>query len=321
MILSKTPLKLPFAGGLTDLKGYADKYGGVTVSTTVDKYVYVALKENLGGYFRLKYQDVQEKVNEVGHIKHDLIRETIKLMNLEKEPLDMVIMADLAGESGLGSSGAVTVGLLHALHAYKGESVSKETLIEEASRVEVEILEGASGYHDPAICALGGLKRIEYHGSAITAKAISAPPETLQAFQNSLLFFYGGRHHKSKPSLALLSSHMSEAVETLHAIRRTGYDLESAFEAGKLGRVAELIGEMQDLKQRLPGHFVDDYVLDVVARVRAAGAYAQLPGGKISAFVMVCCPDGQHDAVRAALPELRELKLDFETAGTQVTEI
>lgn len=321
MILSKTPLKLPFAGGLTDLKGYADKFGGVTVSTTVDKYVYVALKENLGGYFRLKYQDVQEKVNEVEHIKHDLIRETIKLTNLEKEPLDMVIMADLAGESGLGSSGAVTVGLLHALHAYKGEPVSKETLIEEACRVEVEILEGASGYHDPAICALGGLKRIEYHGSTITAKNISAPPETLQAFQNSLLFFYGGRHHKSKPSLALLNSHMSEAVETLHAIRRTGYDLESAFEAGKLAHVAELIGEMQDLKQRLPGHFVDDYVLDVVARVRAAGAYAQLPGGKISAFVMVCCPDGQHDAVRAALPELRELKLNFETAGTQVTEI
>ena len=321
MILSKTPLKLPFAGGLTDLKAYAGKYGGVTVSTTVDKYVYVALKENLGGYFRLKYQDVQEKVNEVEHIKHDLIREAVKLTGLQDEPLDLVIMADLAGESGLGSSGAVTVGLLHALHAYKGEVVGKEQLIEEASRVEVEILEGASGYHDPAICALGGLKRIEYHGSNISAKAISAPPETLRAFQDSLLFFYGGRHHKSKPSLALLSSHMNEAVETLHAIRRTGYDLESAFEAGKLTRIAELIGEMQHLKQKLPGHFVDDYVLDVVARVRATGAYAQLPGGKISAFVMVCCPDGQQDAVRAALPDLREMRLKFETGGTQVTEI
>lgn len=321
MILSKTPLKLPFAGGLTDLKSYADKYGGVTVSTTVDKYVYVALKENLGGYFRLKYQDVQEKVNEVEHIKHDLIREAVKLTGLADEPLDLVIMADLAGESGLGSSGAVTVGLLHALHAFKGEAVSKETLIDEACRVEVDILEGASGYHDPAICALGGLKRIEYHGRNITPKDIRLKPKTLQAFQDSLLFFYGGRHHKSKPSLALLNSHMSEAVETLHAIRRTGYSLAGALEADELARAAELIGEMQTLKQRLPGHFVDDYVLDVVARVRATGAYAQLPGGKISAFVMVCCPNGQQDAVRAALPELREMTLKFETGGTQVTEI
>ncbi len=321
MILSKTPLKLPFAGGLTDLKSYADKYGGVTVSTTVDKYVYIALKENLGGYFRLKYQDVQEKVNEVEHIKHDLIRETVKLTGLQDEPLDLVIMADLAGESGLGSSGAVTVGLLHALHAYKGEVVTKEQLIEEACRVEVDILEGASGYHDPAICALGGLKRIEYHGRNIIPKDVSVPPATLQAFQDSLLFFYGGRHHKSKPSLALLNSHMGEAVETLHAIRRSGYDLEGALEASELARVAALVGEMQSLKQRLPGHFVDDYVLDVVARVRATGAYAQLPGGKISAFVMVCCPDGQQDAVRRALPELREMMLKFETGGTQVTEI
>jgi len=101
MIISKTPLRIPLAGGLTDLKDYAAEFGGVTVSGTVDKYIYVIVKENLGGYFRLKYTDVQEKVNDVYHIKNDLIREAIILTGLSDTPLDISIMADLAGESGL----------------------------------------------------------------------------------------------------------------------------------------------------------------------------------------------------------------------------
>ena len=321
MIVSKTPLRIPLAGGLTDLKDYAAQFGGVTLSATIDKYIYVALKENLGGYFRLKYTDVQEKVNEVAHIKHDLIREAVRLTGLDDSPLDLVVMADLAGESGLGTSGAVTVGLLHAMHAYKGEKVSKEQLLAEASHIEVDVLQGASGYHDPSICALGGLKLIEYHGSKILPRAVQVSEATRSAFEASLLFFYGGRHHKSKPSLDLLSSHLEEAAETLHAIRQLGYDLEQAFGAGDLQVIAEMIGEMQTLKQRLPGNFEDDYVQDITRRVRETGAFAQLPGGKISAFVMVCCPDNQQTAVRAALSDLQEVTLKLETGGTQVKEI
>ena len=321
MIISKTPLRIPFAGGLTDLKSYAAKFGGVTVSSTIDKYIYVSVKENLGGYFRLKYTDVQEKVTEVAHIKHDLIREAVRLTGLDDEPLDMVVMSDLAGESGLGTSGAVTVGLLQALHAYKDETVSKQQLLQEASHIEVNVLEDASGYHDPSICALGGLKLLEYHGSEVVPRDIEMSEETRDAFEKSLLFFYGGRHHKSKPSLALLNSHMDEAEPTLHLIKQLGYDLEKAFEDGDLRRIGEAIGAMQDYKQRLPGHFVNDYVRDVTERVREVGAYAQLPGGKISAFVIVCCPDGEQDAVREVLADHREVELCLETGGAQVTAI
>lgn len=321
MILSKTPLRIPLAGGLTDLKSYAHRFGGVTVSSTIDKYIYVALKDNLGGYFRLRYQDVQEKVSEHAHIKNDLIRESLRLTGLQRTPLDLVVMADLAGESGLGASGALTVGLLHAMHAYKGERVSQRQLLEEASHIEVDVLEDASGYHDPSICALGGLKRIEYKGGKVFARDIELSAETKREFEASLLFFYGGRHHKSKPSLALLSSHMDEALPILHDIKRLGYDLAAAFEAGRLQGIAECIGEMQALKQRLPGNFVDDYVRDVTRRVRDLGAYAQLPGGKISAFVIVCCPSGQQDEVRKALADLKEIKLGLETLGTQVVTI
>ncbi len=318
MIISKTPLRIPLAGGLTDIKSYADQFGGVTVSSTIDKYVYVALKENLGGYFRLKYKDSQEKVGELEHIKHDLIRESIRLTGLSETPLDIVIMADLAGESGLGTSGAVTVGLLHAMHAFKGESVSSQQLLHEASHIEVDVLEGASGYHDPTICALGGLKLIEYKGADIFARDIAMSLETRQAFADSLLFFYSGHHAKSKPSLDLLSSHLAEAYEVLHEIKQLGYELEQAFLGGDLHQIARIIGRQQDLKQRLPGKFIDDYVLDVTKRVRKHGAYAQLPGGKISAFVIVCCPDNQQEALRRELSDLTEVSLELETGGSKV---
>ena len=321
MIVSKTPLRIPLAGGLTDLKGYAERYGGVTVSATIDKYVYVMLKENLGGYFRLRYQDVREKVREVAHIKHDLIREAVKLAGLEARPLDIVVMADLAGESGLGTSGALTVGLLHAMHAYKGEEADKARLLREASHIEVDILQGASGYHDASICALGGLKLIEYRGAEIVPRDVPLSPEMQAAFEASMLFFYSGRHAKSKPSLDLLSSHMGQATETLHEIKRIGYGLEQAFLEDNLQRVGEIIGEMQTLKQRLPGRFEDAYVKDVTKRVCETGAYAQLPGGKISAFVMVCCPNAQQEEVRRALADLKEVRFGLERGGAQVTVI
>lgn len=321
MIVAKTPLRIPLAGGLTDLKPYAHRFGGVTVSATIDKYVYVFLKENLGGYYRLRYQDVQEKVHQVDHIKNDLIRESVKLTGLADSPLDIVVMVDLAGESGLGTSGALSVSLLHAMHAYKGEQVSKEQLYQEAAQIEVDILGGASGYHDPTICALGGLKCIEYGRGDIRARDLAVTPETHAAFERSLMLFYSGRHAKSKPSLDLLSSHLDEGAATLHQIRELGYRLAVAFEAGRMPEIAECVGEMQRLKQQLPGSFEDDYVKDMVARVRGAGAYAQLPGGKISAFVIVCCPEDEHQAVREELAELKEVRFGLEKRGTVVKRV
>jgi galactokinase/mevalonate kinase-like predicted kinase len=104
----------------------------------------------------------------------------------------------------------------------------------------------------------------------------------------------------------------------LHDIKALADDLEAALGAGDLARTAWCLGEKQRLKERLPGHFVDAFVQDVTARVRATGAAPQLPGGKISGYVLVCCPDGQHDAVRAALAELHEVPLHLTRAGSHV---
>ena len=321
MIVSKTPLRIPLAGGLTDLAPYARRFGGVTVSSTIDKYVYVALKRNLEGVYDLRYQDVHETVRDAKRIRNDLIREALRLTGLDGTPLDIALLVDLAGESGLGSSGAVTVGLLHAMHVLTGHAPKAQQLLREAAQIEVDVLSGASGYHDPSICALGGLRVLDYDGSEVRPRALQVSDATRAAFQDALLMFYSGRHGRSKPSLDLLRSHFDDALPVLHDIKALGNELAAAFDAGDLPAIAACVGRMQDLKQRLPGHFEDAYVRDVVARVRSTGAYAQLPGGKISAFVLVCCPDGQHEAVRAALADLREVPFRLVDGGTDAHRI
>lgn len=323
MIVTKTPLRVPFAGGLTDVAAYARAFGGVTVSSTIDRYVYVVLKDNVDGVFELDYLGMRETETSPSRIRNDLIRETLRLTELTERPLTIHVLTDLASESGLGASGALTVGLLHAMHLLKGDAPSPEELARQACHIEVETLDGASGYHDPTITAIGGHKRIAYDGSGVEVSDVVMSEATRSAFWGALLFFYSGRHARTKPSLELLGSHMDRALDVLHAIRAIGFEIEGAFASGDLPRICAIIGEQQALKQRLPGKFVDDYVVEVTERVRAEGAYAQLPGGKISAFLMVACPDGeaQKERVRRALHDHTEVRFAYEPRGTQGSRI
>lgn len=317
MIVTKTPLRLPLAGGLTDLKSYAHQFGGVTLSMAIDKHVYVVIKSSLDGFFDLRYTDAHEKVLDHGDIKNDLIREALRVTGLDEHPVQLVVMTDLAGESGLGTSGAVCVGLLNAMYSMQGIEKTQQELLEAAAHIEVEILEGASGYHDPAICALGDIRFIKYDKQGIHPQSVGLSEDVRNRFQQSLLFFYGGHHAKSKPSLNLLESHLDKGLDQLHEIKSIGVELLPALVAGDIQRVGEIIGEQQRLKMSLPGKFTDEYVRHTVARVRETGAFAQLPGGKVSAFVMVCCPDGQQQAVRDLLRSShQEVPFAIERKGT-----
>jgi D-glycero-alpha-D-manno-heptose-7-phosphate kinase len=259
-----------------------------------------------------------ETADHLRDLRHDLVREALRSVDPDHPPVRLGVWVEVAGQSGLGTSGAVTVALLHALRAYRGEAPDGAALGTEAAHVEVEVLQGASGYHDPHVCARGGLLRLDYDGPDVTAREVAMTPEARAAFEGSLLLFASGRQARTKPSLDLLSSHLEEALPVLHDLKALADELEAALRAGDLARTAWCIGEKQRLKERLPGHFVDDFVHDVTARVRATGAAPQLPGGKISGYVLVCCPDGQHDAVRAALADLREVPLRLTRAGSRV---
>jgi len=316
MIIARTPLRIPLGGGLTDLKAYAERFGGTTISSTIGLAARVTLLPSLDGRFEMVAEGRVETAEHLDDLRHDLVREALRSVDPEHPPVRLAVWVDVAGQSGLGTSGAVTVTLLHALRAFRGETPDGAALGAEAANIEVEVLQGASGYHDPHVCARGGLLRLDYDGPRVSARSVRVAPDARAAFERSLLLFSSGRQARTKPSLDLLSSHFEEALPVLHDLKALADELERALEAGDLVRAAWCIGEKQRLKELLPGHFVDDHVRDVTARVRATGAAPQLPGGKISGYVLVCCPAGQHDAVRAALPDLHEVPLRLTRDGS-----
>lgn len=318
MIVARTPLRIPLGGGLTDLKAYAERFGGTTVSSTIDLGAHVTLIPSLDGRFEVVAEGRVETAERLDDLRHDLVREALRSVDPQHPPVRLGVWVDVAGQSGLGTSGAVTVALLHALRAHRGEAPDGAALGAEAARIEVEVLQGASGYHDPNVCARGGLLRLDYRGPHVTGHEVVMAAAARTAFEDSLLLFSSGRQARTKPSLDLLSSHLEEALPVLHDVKALADELEAALSAGDLARTAWCIGEKQRLKELLPGHFVDDFVHDVTARVRATGAAPQLPGGKISGYVLVCCPDGQHDAVRAALRDLSEVPLRLARVGSRV---
>lgn len=318
--VAHTPLRIPFAGGLTDVQGYADRFGGATVSSAIDLGIRVQIGPSATGRYEISSVLGTETATRRSDIGNDLVREALRSVGHDGPPLAIAITADVADHSGLGASGATVVGLLHALRSLRGEHPEAAALAREACHIEVDVLGGASGYHDANICARGGLLLLEYRGVDAVAQQIELPAGFQTRFEQSLLLFGTGRAtNHTRASLQRLGAGIGQALPVLHQMKALAFRTATALRAGDLPEVAHCIGEQQRLKQLLPGAFLDEFVLDVTARVAAVGARAQFPGGKIGAYLLVCCPDGQQDAVRRALSELVELpRLRFTRMGSRL---
>jgi D-glycero-alpha-D-manno-heptose-7-phosphate kinase len=170
MIVARTPLRIPLGGGLTDLKPYAERFGGVTISSTIQLAAHATLLPTLDGRFEVVAEGRIETADRLDDLHHDLVREALRSVDPAHPPVRLGVWVDVAGQSGLGTSGAVTVALLHALRAVRGESPDGAALGAEAAGIEVETLQGASGYHDPHVCARGGLLRLDYDGPRVRAR-------------------------------------------------------------------------------------------------------------------------------------------------------
>ncbi len=322
MIVSKTPLRIPFAGGLTDLRRYATQFGAATCSVTINRYLYVVLKENAGDLTDLRYRDVHERVTHARELKHDLVRETILLTGMQDRPLEILITADLKGESGLGSSGALAVGLLNALHTFQGRTPSSEHLASEASHIEIDVLGGACGYHDPAICAFGGLNLIEYGEKGVTSHRADIAPESYRSFQDNLLVFYTAVHSQTNPSLHLLDNRMDTALDTLHEMKGLAYAMYDALAKGDADEAGRVLHANQECKIRLPGNFRGELVNHVMGKAKEHGLFVQIPGGKVGGFLLVYCPSEKHKAAaRQAFESFKEVAIEFEPKGPTVTVV
>ena len=307
MIITKTPLRISLLGGNTDFPKYFKKYGGAVLTTTIDKYIYCIVKERFDNEIWVNYS-IKEKVLNVRDIKHDLVREAMNLVfNTSGAGLpsgiEITFLSDIPSEgSGLGSSSAVTVGVLNALHNYKGEAVTASQLAEEACKIEVDILKKPIGYQDQYAVAFGGQNMIHFR-----AKGITFTPGNLKN-DDSLMLFYTGKTRDANKILSKMK--LNKKI--------LDRNKELVFEAYKGVALGDLLHEYWFLKRKL-NKYVTDQVIDLkYSDAISAGAI----GGKIvgaggGGFFLFVVPEDKKAAVRKALG-LRELTFNLSEHGSKV---
>jgi D-glycero-alpha-D-manno-heptose-7-phosphate kinase len=323
MVISRTPLRVSFVGGGSDLVSFAAKHGGAVVSTTIDKYVYVVVTERFEDDIRVSYSRT-EIVDSVGRLKHDLVREALRLAGLPRK-VEIVTIADVpARGTGLGSSSAVTVGVLNALYAYQGILKSPAELAAEASYIEIDVLGKPIGRQDQYATAFGGLQLLRFGpGDRVERDPVVISDETRRRLERNLLLFYTGRQRAASKILGDIDASAGERPtrRNLERLRSLAYELYEEIGKGNADALGDYLHKGWEQKRRLAGvtnSRVDGWYEDA----RAAGATGgKLLGAGGGGFMLFYAPRDRHDAVRSALSRLREVPIRFESTGSRIIHI
>ncbi len=318
MIVVETPLRVSFAGGGTDFQDFYVRDGGAVLSTAIDKRVYVVVKERFDDTICVNYSK-RERVNSIDELEHELVREAMRLTG-SKGGIEITTLADIPSEgTGLGSSSAVTVGLLNALYAYQGETVTARKLAEQACQIEIDILKKPVGRQDQYICAFGNIRFIRFSDNTIDVEKVELAARERKRLNESLLLFYTGITRQSSEILSEQKANIEHQIDTLTEMKALAFKAKDALLAGAFDEFGEILHRNWELKKKLAGKISNSRIDEVYAAARQAGAI----GGKITGaggggFLLLYCHYGKQDDVRAALKGLRELPYRFQSDGSKV---
>lgn len=322
MIVSKTPLRVSFAGGGTDFKDYYEKGYGAVVSSTIRKYIYVIINENFDDAIHLSYSNT-ENVDDVNDLKHELVREALKLVGITRG-IEIAIISDVPPQgTGLGSSSSLTVGLLNALYAYKGVMKPAAGLAEEACKIEIEILGKPIGKQDQYIAAYGGLKYIQFnHDESVFVNPIICPPEAKKEFESRVLMFYTGLTRKASDVLTNQKENIGTNIEFLDRMKNLASQIRDLIVQQKLDDIGAMLHENWMLKKRLAENISNPLIDEYYKKAKDAGAL----GGKVlgaggGGFLLVYARRKDHPNIRHALPDLREMPFRMEPHGSRIIYI
>ncbi len=325
MIITQTPLRISFFGGGTDYPEYFHQHGGATLGASIDKYTYITVNR-LTPFFdyriRVSYSRT-ELCRRIDEIQHPSVRECLRFMGIE-HGIEIGVVTDLPARTGLGSSSSFTVGLLHALHALKGELVTPQQLAHEAVHVEREMIRERVGLQDQYTCAVGGLVYLVFSPNGrVDVRRLPVDPTRLQALQERLLIFYTGQQRDAsevlqqqiertrsgeiRSSLAQLTGLVDDALRFI------------AQPQEPLARFGELLHAGWLIKRGLSDAISNPAIDGAYARARTAGAVGgKLLGAGGGGFLLLYVEPERHSAVRAALADLREVDCQFEHQGSRL---
>lgn len=322
MIISRTPLRISFAGGGSDLAAFYRHEAGAVVSAAINKYIYITVNAKFDHQIRASYS-VTEIVESVDELKHQLIREALKLVGCDRG-IEITSISDIPSQgTGLGSSSTYTVGLLNALYAHTGRHAGAERLAGEACQIEIERCGAPIGKQDQYIAAYGGLQHIQFNpdGTVFTDPVICRPV-TRRLLQARLLMLYTGGTRQTADVLReqRANTERDEARRlSLRRMVRLAHDLRVALTADDLDAFGAILHEGWMRKRELASGISNPQIDDWYVRGRAAGAL----GGKIlgaggGGFLLFYAPEERHKQILAALPELRPVPVHLEPQGSKI---
>lgn len=321
MIITRTPYRISFFGGGTDYPSFFNKHGGSVLSCTIDKYCHVLLRKMppfLGTKYRI-FWSKGEAVDRIEDIEHPGVRGCLKYMGID-DGIEVNHAGDLPARSGLGSSSAFTVGMLHALHALNGESKSRAEIAKEAIHVEQNILHETVGIQDQIACANGGLNYIDIDKSgSYGIRPVILEQDRLVELQSSLMLFFTGIQRFASEIAKTQVDNIERKERELKAIHDLVPKAVNVLCNGDLDEFGRMLHETWTLKRMLSDKVSNETIDDVYSRAIRVGAL----GGKIlgaggGGFLLMYVRPKDQEKVRQALGNLVQIPVQFENYGTQV---
>ena len=322
MIISRTPLRMSFVGGGSDLPVFYRKYGGAVVSTAINQFVYITVNKKFDQKIRVSYSKTEE-ASTVDKIKHPLVREAMKLLGLEGG-LEITSIADIpARGSGLGSSSTFTVGLLHALHAQAERYASAEQLAREACEIEIQRCGEPIGKQDQYAAAFGGLNFIEFNpDDSVSVEPILCKRETIQRLQEHLLVFYTGLVRSASAILknqqaAVLAEKSKQKL--LGRMVELARELKTELQKNNLDAFGDILHANWQLKRSLTPQISNTEIDQWYQTARKLGATGgKLLGAGAGGFMMFYAAPERHEEISRGLSALRRIDMRFEPQGSKI---
>jgi len=322
MIISRTPLRVSFVGGGTDIKECYSVLGGAVVSAAINRYIHIIVNRKFDNKIRVSYSKT-EIVTKPEELRHPIVREALRLLGIEGA-IEILSISDIPSEgTGLGSSSSFTVGLLNALHVWVGEHASAKQLAEEACLIERELVGDPGGKQDQYIAAYGGLRLIEFMPDGEThVNYVMMSSSARDELERSLLLMYTGITRRSTEIMKEQIASIEKVMAHYAKMKEMAYSCYEALESGDIELAGRIIGQSWNIKKQMGNGIATPEIDAMYERAIAAGAY----GGKITGaggggfFLFLVDPE-KRENVKQALQGMREENIRIENQGSRIVYV
>ncbi len=325
MIISKSPLRMSYVGGGSDIPAFYMEHGGAVISAAINAYVYVVIKERFEKGIRLSYSKT-ENVSHFSELEHPLVKNAFNIVNI-KENIEIVSIADIPSSgTGLGSSSSFSVGLLNAMSAYQGELLSKQSLAQKACHLEIDLCKSPIGKQDQYASAYGDLRVYEFNSDgSVSVEDVNVNRSLKQNLNKETICFYIGGERSANKILAEQSNQfrLNNNTEVMKKMVSLVGDLKQEFESNDTSNFGDILHSNWVLKKQLTEGIANQRIDDIYETARSKGSTGgKLLGAGGGGFMIFHAPTKTiRNKIRKSLSQLREVDLNIEEEGSRIIKI